>query len=65
MRGYQSRTGVAVPKGSFKGDVQCLLIIGYFKPIMVYFGVEWPVILGYLALQEWVSAKELTLNRKP
>ena len=25
--------------------------MGYFKPIMIYFGVEWSVISSYLAVQ--------------
>ena len=25
--------------------------MGYFKPRMVYFGVEWPIISSYLAVQ--------------
>ena len=27
------------------------IIMGYFKPVMVYFGVEWPTICSYLAVQ--------------
>ena len=25
--------------------------MGYFEPIMVYFGVQWPIISSYLAVQ--------------
>ena len=32
-------------------ESQWLIIMGYFKPIMVYFGVEWPTISSYLAVQ--------------
>ena len=32
-------------------ESQWLIIMGYFKPIMVYFGVYWPSISSYLALQ--------------
>ena len=33
------------------------MIMGYFKPIMVYFGVSWPVISSHLAAQvhSWVG----------
>ena len=27
--------------------------MGYFKPRMVYLGVEWPIISSYLAVQAW------------
>ena len=32
-------------------DSQWLIIMIDFKPIMVYFGVEWPIISSYLAVQ--------------
>ena len=32
-------------------ESQWLRILGYFKPLMVYFGVERPVISSYLAVQ--------------
>ena len=35
-----------------------LIIMGYFKPIMVYFGVYWPVISSYLAVQVGVPTKQ-------
>ena len=27
--------------------------MGYFKPIMAYYGVKWPIISSYLAVQEF------------
>ena len=32
-------------------ESQWLMIMGYFKPIMIYFGVQRPVISSYLAVQ--------------
>ena len=32
-------------------ESQWLIIMGYFKPKMVYFGVKWPLISSYLAVQ--------------
>ena len=32
-------------------ESQWLIIMGYFKPIMAYFGVWWPIISSYLAVQ--------------
>ena len=32
-------------------ESQWLIITGYFKPIMVYFGVWWPTVSSYLAVQ--------------
>ena len=32
-------------------ESQWLIILGYFKPIMVYFGVWWPLISSYVAVQ--------------
>ena len=37
-------------------ESQWLIIMGYFETIMVYFGVQWPIISSYLAVQgitEW------------
>ena len=32
-------------------ESQWLIIMGYFKPIMVNFGLWWPVVSSYLAVQ--------------
>ena len=45
-------------------ESQWLRIMGYFKPSMVYFGLYWPLISGYLAVQvvvlgHWVQCRTL------
>ena len=32
-------------------ESQWPIVWGYFQPIMGYFGVKWPITLGYLAFQ--------------
>ena len=39
-----------------------LIILGYFKPIMVYFGVQWPIISSYLAVQ--VAGCRIKVHRR-
>ena len=55
-------------------ESQRLIIMVYFKPLilMVYFGVEWPIISSYLAVQvgsgspwEWFSHLHGALFRTP
>ena len=36
---------------SLRTKSQWLIIMGYFKPILIYFGVWWPIISSYLAVQ--------------
>ena len=39
-------------------ESQWLVVMGYFKAIMVCFGVEWPTISSYLAVQVYLESFE-------